>query len=135
MKTVKFNEEEVELLVALYEDELKEAETYIDKIRQTLGKLRKQGETVSAGPAKTGKKRGRKPKNQPLAPKPAGPGKKRGRKPKVQAVAITESILAPVKKAAKKRRTRKTKKRAVLKPKAPKAPKIETPVVEETRQG
>jgi hypothetical protein len=133
MKTVKFNEEEVELLVALYEDELKEAETYIDKIRQTLGKLRKQAEIVPTGTVKPGKKRGRKPKNQARAPKPVATGKKRGRKPKVQ-VATAEPMVAEVKKAVKKKRTRKSKKHAILKPKTPKVPKIETPVTEEIKQ-
>ena len=135
MKTVKFHEEEVELLVALYEEELKEAETYIDKLRQTLGKLKKQAETVTPGGVKTGKKRGRKPKNQANAPKPAVEGKKRGRKPKVQGAATPEPALAGGKKAVKKRRTRKSKKRAARKPAAPKLPIIGIPVAEETKQG
>ena len=62
MKTVKFNEEEIELLVALYEDELKEAGSYVDKLQQTLNKLKKQAESAKAEPTRTGKKRGRKPK-------------------------------------------------------------------------
>jgi hypothetical protein len=96
MKTVKFNEEEVELLVALYEDELKEAGSYIDKLQQTLSKLKKQAESAKAEPTRTGKKRGRKPKNQPRELKPIG-GKKRGRKPKAHKlpnvqIPVTEEI-------------------------------------------
>jgi hypothetical protein len=89
MKTVKLNEEEVELLVALYEDELKEAGSYIDKLQQTLSKLKKQAASAKAEPPRTGKKRGRNPKNQPRKPKPETGGKKRGRKPKVE-LPVTE---------------------------------------------
>lgn len=129
MKTVKFNEEEIELLVALYEDELKEAGSYIDKLQQTLGKLKKQADKANAEPTRTGKKRGRKPKNQ-LQEKPVT-GKKRGRKPKAKSAAQPEVKVA-AKKAPKKRRTRRSKVQ-VTKPRAPKLPKVEKPVVEEIK--
>jgi len=133
MKTVKFNEEEVELLVALYEDELKEAESYIDKLQQTLSKLKKQAENVKAEPTRTGKKRGRKPKNQPREQKPATNGKKRGRKPKVQQAPKPELAKVEVKKVAKKKKVRRPKKQVVSKSKAQKQPKVEIPVTEEIK--
>ena len=133
MKTVKFNEEEIELLVALYEDELKEAGSYIDKLQQTLSKLKKQAESAKAEPTRTGKKRGRKPKNQPREPKPATGGKKRGRKPKVQEAPKPEVAKVEVKKVAKKKKVPKPKKQAVSKPKAQKLPNVQIPVTEEIK--
>ena len=133
MKTVKFNEEEIELLVALYEDELKEAGSYIDKLQQTLAKLKKQAESAKAEPTRTGKKRGRKPKNQIQAPKPATGGKKRGRKPRVQEAPKPEVVKMIVKKAAKKKKVRRPKKQVVSKPKAQNLPKVEKPVTEEIK--
>ena len=133
MKTVKFNEEEIELLVALYEDELKEAGSYIDKLQQTLSKLKKQAESASTEPVRTGKKRGRKPKKQ-FQPKPATVGKKRGRKPKVQEASKPEEIKAVAKKASRKRRKiRKPKVRLVTQPKEQKLPRVEKPVTEENK--
>lgn len=134
MKTVKFNEEEIELLVALYEDELKEAGSYIDKLQQTLNKLKKQAESTKAEPKRTGKKRGRKPKKQLQEPKPVTGGKKRGRKPKVQESPKPEVVKVAVKKAGKKKRkARKPKVRVIAKPRTPKLPKVEKPVVEEVK--
>jgi hypothetical protein len=133
MKTVKFNEEEMELLVALYEDELKEAGSYIDKLQQTLSKLKKQAESAKVEPTRTGKKRGRKPKNQPLEPKPANNGKKRGRKPKGQQAPKLELAGVEVKKVTKKKKVRKPKNQAVSKPKIQKLPKVEVPVAEEIK--
>ena len=132
MKTVKFNEEEVELLVALYEDELKEAGLYIDKLKQTLNKLKQQAETAKAEPVRTGKKRGRKPKIQTTETKPAT-GKKRGRKPKVQEAAKPVIVKAEVKKAPKKKKSKRIRKQAVSKAKSPKIPVVEKPVAEETK--
>lgn len=131
MKTVKFNEEEIELLVALYEDELKEAGSYIDKLQQTLGKLRKQAESAKSEPARTGKKRGRKPKKQLQEVKPVTGGKKRGRKPKVKDAAKPEVNVA-ARKARKKRKTRKTR-TTVAKPRAPKLPNVVKPAMEEVK--
>jgi hypothetical protein len=133
MKTVKFNEEEVELLIALYEDELKEAGSYIDKLQQTLNKLKKQADSVKEVPARTGKKRGRKPKSKIQVQKPATTGKKRGRKPKIQEAAKPEVAKVEVKKTAKKKKVRKPKKTVVSKPKAPKLPRVEKPVAEEVK--
>lgn len=133
MKTVKFNEEEIELLVALYEDELKEAGSYIDKLQQTLGKLKKQAESAKGEPTRIGKKRGRKPKKQLQAPKPATGGKKRGRKPRVQEVPKPEVVKVVVKKATKKTKVRKPRKQVVSKPKVQELPKIEKPVTEEIK--
>lgn len=132
MKTVKFNEEEVELLVALYEDELKEAGSYIEKLKQTLTKLKVQAETAEPEPGKTGKKRGRKSKVQPRELKPYT-GKKRGRKPKIQEAPMPEVIKAVVKKAPKKKKARKTRKPIVTLAKAPKNPIIEKPITEEIK--
>jgi hypothetical protein len=132
MKTVKFNEEEIELLVALYEDELKEAGSYIDKLQQTLSKLKKQAESARVEPVRTGKKRGRKPKKQLLA-KPATGGKKRGRKPKVQEAPMPDAVKVAVKKVARKKKVRKPKKRVIAKPRAQKLPVIEKPVTEDVK--
>ena len=133
MKTVKFNEEEIELLIALYEDELKEAGSYIDKLQQTLSKLKKQAESAKVEPTRTGKKRGRKPKNQLREPKPATVGKKRGRKPKGQLAPKPEVAGVEVKKAAKKKKVRKPKKQAVSKPRVQQLPKVEVPVAGEIK--
>jgi hypothetical protein len=153
MKTLKFNEEEIDLLVALYEDELKEAGSYMDKLKQTLAKLKKQAVTTELEPVSTGKKRGRKPKIHSEEPmpiivekkkrgrKPKIPfeesklifGKKRGRKPKIlqeytPLVTMVENTSSP-----RKRKARKTKKHASLKIKAEKLPKVEMPVTEEIK--
>ena len=58
-------------------------ESYIDKLQQTLAKLKKQVETAEVEPFNNGKKRGRKPKIQSEESKLIF-GKKRGRKPKPQ---------------------------------------------------
>jgi hypothetical protein len=134
MKTVKFNEEEVELLIAIYEDELKEAEIYMDKLAMTLGKLKKQAESARSEAPKKGKKRGRKPKQQLQAPKPAVAGKKRGRKKKVQVASLPEPVKKEVKKAPKKRRARKPAKRVAPKPVVQKPVKTETPPAPEAKQ-
>ena len=138
MKTVKFNEEEVELLIAIYEDELKEAEIYMDRLTQTLGKLKKQAELVAVESAPTGKKRGRKPKKQVKAQKPAKQGKKRGRKKKVEVASLPEPVkVEKKKKAGKKKKIRKTAKLVTSKPKrvVPKAAsKAEAPVAAEEKQ-
>ena len=133
MKTVKFNEEEIELLIALYEDELKEAGSYIDKLQQTLSKLKKQAESAKAETVRPGKKRGRKPKKQVREPKPATGGKKRGRKPRVQEAPKPEVIKVEVKKATRKKKVRRPKKRVILKPAAQKLPGVEKPVIEEAK--
>ncbi|MCX6244727.1 MAG: hypothetical protein NTU98_08480 [Bacteroidetes bacterium] len=136
MKTVKFNEEEVELLIAIYEDELKEAEIYMDKLTQTLGKLKKQAEIAVRESAPAGKKRGRKPKKQLQAPKPAKQGKKRGRKKKVVVASLPEPVKAEKKKKViKKKRARKPAKRVVSKPAVQKATKVEAPAPAEEKQG
>jgi hypothetical protein len=102
MKTLKFNEDEIDLLVALYEDELKEAGSYIDKLKQTLNKLKKEVVPSEVEPVKTGKKRGRKPKIQSEVLMPIVEKKKRGRKPKIQS-----EVLMPI--VEKKKRGRKPK--------------------------
>jgi hypothetical protein len=133
MKTVKFNEEEIELLVALYEDELKEAGSYIDKLRQTLAKLKKQAESAKAEPTRTGKKRGRKPGKKIREPKPATGGKKRGRKPRIQEAPKPEVVKVTAKKATRKKKARKPIKRVITKPKAKKIVNVEKPVTEEVK--
>ena len=128
MKTVKFNEEEVELLIALYEDELKEAESYIDRLNQTLSKLKEKSKIETTEAPKTGKKRGRKPKVQADVVKPIYTGKKRGRKPKVQEVTTLDSALE-VKKTGKKKRGRKPKNQVVLKTKKQKTANTATEII------
>ena len=56
MKTLKLNEEELDLLIALYEEELKEARGYIYELQKTLVKLKNQIETTGTEPAITEKK-------------------------------------------------------------------------------
>jgi hypothetical protein len=136
MKTVKFNEEELELLIALYEDELKEAGAYIEKLEQTLDKFKRQAASVQPAPSKTGKKRGRKPKKQVQQRKPSVGGKKRGRKPRVQEAAKPEPVKAAVKKTVRKKKARKPVKPVSAKPAAQKPVKpvkVEKPATEETK--
>jgi hypothetical protein len=83
MKTVNFNEEELELLIALYEDELKEVGSYTEKVQRTLAKLKKQSEAVGSTTPVTGRKRGRPPKIQSADVTPVVK-RKRGRPPKIQ---------------------------------------------------
>jgi hypothetical protein len=152
MKTLKFNEDEIDLLVALYEDELKEAGSYIDKLKQTLNKLKKEVVPSEVEPVKTGKKRGRKPKIQSEVLMPIVEKKKRGRKPKIK---FEEPKLIFGKKrgrkpkilqeysplvtmvettgSSRKRKARKSKKHAGSKFKAEKLPKVEMPVAEEIK--
>lgn len=135
MKTVKFNEEEVELLIAIYEDELKEAEIYMDRLTQTLGKLKKQAEIAAGESAPAGKKRGRKPKNQVQEQKPGKQGKKRGRKKKVAVASLPVPVKAEKKKkVAKKKRASKPKRRVVSKPAVQKTAKAESSVAAEEKQ-
>ncbi len=134
MKSFKFSEQEVELLIAMYEDELKEVTDYTDRLKETLNKLRNETVIEKAAPIVGGKKRGRKPKAavQPAVAKVAKPGKKRGRKPKVQVVAKSEKAIAPkpvAAKPAKKKKVSKPKARKVVAKKpAAKAKGMETPV-------
>jgi hypothetical protein len=82
MKTVNFNEEELELLIALYEDELREVGSYTEKVQHTLAKLKRQVETVEGTTPGTGKKRGRPRKIQSGEVTPVVK-RKRGRPPKI----------------------------------------------------
>lgn len=132
MKSIKFSEQEVELLIAMYEDELKEVTDYTDRLKETLTKLRNEPVIEKAVPVKKeGKKRGRKPKaaTQPVIAKP---GKKRGRKPKVKEAEKPEMVVAPkvtAEKAPKKKKARKPSVRKVVARKpAAKAKVAETPV-------
>jgi|GEM_PF-1797344 hypothetical protein len=148
MKTLKLNEEELELLIALYEEELKEARGYIYELQKTLVKLKNQIEIAGTEPAITEKKRGRKPRIQSREPKPIS-GRKRGRKPKslhevlmpisgkirgknprryqkyTPLVTMVEDMTSPW-----KRRTHKIKESAGLKSKEEPLPKVEIPVLE-----
>ncbi|MGA3013155.1 MAG: hypothetical protein ABSD71_03860 [Bacteroidales bacterium] len=101
MKTVNFNEEELELLIALYEDELKEAGSYTEKVQHTLAKLKKQIDTVGGASQGTGNKRGRPPKIQSAELTPVVK-RKRGRPPKIQS-AEPELPAAPKKRGRKPR--------------------------------
>ena len=101
MKTVNFNEEELELLIALYEDELKETESYIDKVKRTLAKLKKQIEGIMDATPGEGKKRGRPPKIQSAEVTPVVK-RKRGRPPKIQS--SEPKLPAPPKKRGRKPR-------------------------------
>jgi DNA polymerase III delta subunit len=152
MKTLKFNEDEIDLLVALYEDELKEAGSYIDKLKQTLNKLKKEVVPSEVEPVKTGKKRGRKPKIQsevlmPIVEKKKRGrkpkikfeepklifGKKRGRKPKILQEYSPLVTMVETNGSSRKRKARKSKKHAGSKFKAEKLPKVEMPVAEEIK--
>lgn len=125
MKSFKFSEQEVELLIAMYEDELKEVTDYTDRLKETLSKLRNEPAAIEKPvTARVGKKRGRKPKaaaNKPVT------GKKRGRKPKSQVISepglMPEAAAAPKAVAEKASKKRKTKKRGR------KAKTVKTPVI------
>ena len=84
MKSIKFDDSEMELLISMYEAELQEAEDYIVILNKTLSKLRQQSQVVDLKAEKPAKKRGRKPAEKKVAKTeqnivPAAP-KKRGRK-------------------------------------------------------
>ena len=149
---MKFNEEELELLIALYEDELKEAGSYIHELQKTLAKLRTQIDLSEIEPGLPLKKRGRKPKIQsgeskPKVAKKRGrkpkiltellrpiTGTKRGRKPKIQQkytplVTMVEDMSGP-----RKRKSNKTNNLAGLNFQEEQTPKVEIPVLEEIKE-
>src|ERR1035437_10144663 len=98
MKSITLSENELDVILNLYQSELEAVEKYIVGIRKTLIKLKasKQTnlETTFPVEVKVGKKRGRKPGKKVVVEKPAP--KKRGRKPKTivaELNAVTESLL------------------------------------------
>jgi len=148
MKAVKFNDEEIDLLMALYEDELREAESYIDKLKKTLKKLKNQADQIEEEFTLAEKKK-EKPQKDQLKQTDLIFGKKSGRKPKVlleETFPVIEKKggrkskmlqdYAPLvtmiedTKSIKKRKGRKPKKHAGLKHKAEKIPTVEIPTVE-----
>ena len=90
MKAINFTDKEIEFLRNMYQEELADAQKYIDQIKEVLKKLGAPiraaiEELVEKEPKKKGKRRGRKPKAKVVEPKEP---KKRGRKPKVKAVEV-----------------------------------------------
>jgi len=87
MRTIKFSEEELELLLNLYQDELEMAENHVERIKASLSKLKSpisDTEEVEKEKAPyTGKKRGPKPKAKAAESKAP---KKRGRPKKASVV-------------------------------------------------
>ncbi|MGE5457006.1 MAG: hypothetical protein ACM3RX_01485, partial [Methanococcaceae archaeon] len=62
MKSFKFSDQEIELLITMYEDELSDVMEYSDRLRETLAKLRNDASAKEVATLpKEGKKRGRKP--------------------------------------------------------------------------
>ena len=147
MKSIKFNESELEFLKNHYELELSDAENYVSEIKNILKKLGViEKEIVKEKPAKTtGKKRGRPRKEKPadeqhVTPAPAKPEKKAGRKTRkvkkaarkaVKAKPVeTKSVVAAPAKPAVKKAAKKVAKKVVKSAKKPvkkAAPKIEKP--------
>jgi len=92
-KTIKFSNEELEILRSNYQQELEDVLIYADQIREILKKLEPQPEQAAKAVArnagrKAAAKKGRKPKKDDQQ----AVAKKRGRKPKP-----TEVVLEPVK--------------------------------------
>lgn len=63
MKTIKFSDLELESMIQMYQDELAEANMYVEQIKDVLKKLHSKPakEEVVEKQPKQGKKRGRKP--------------------------------------------------------------------------
>jgi hypothetical protein len=144
MKTIKFSEEEISLLRNMYEDELAQAENYVDTIKDVLKKLgapaKASNEISIDKEPKVKKRRGRKSKKaksiEPKEPKKRGRPKKivvptpatelpkrRGRKPKISVPTpekVESAVATPVAKKGIKKATPKSKKEKVAKVKAAK---------------
>ena len=105
MKTIKFNEAELEFLQTHYELELLDAENYVDEIKNILKKLGVvEKEVTKEKPVKTsGKKRGRPTKEKkPVAEKIAVPALKPAKKTPAKKVArkATKVVKKSVKSVA-----------------------------------
>lgn len=126
MKSLKFSEQEIELLIAMYEDELKEVTEYSERLRETLGKLRSESSPKEVAPVREGKKRGRKPGSKSGK---VTTGKKRGRKPKnaQPAETVQPEVSAAPKTIAEKKKAKKTSLKSKSKRKAGK-PALKTEV-------
>ena len=116
MKTVKFSEEEISFLRNMYEDELAQAENYVDTIKDVLKKLgapvKESNEISMDKEPKVKKRRGRKSKkSKSIEPKVP---KKRGRPKKIVVPTTIEGATVKVAKPAKKA---KSKKKVATKPK------------------
>lgn len=105
MKSIKFNDSELDLLISMYEEELKEAVKYVDVLQNTLSKFKKKGIENKEIVAKPTKKRGRKPSVKveaaPEVVVESAP-KKRGRKSKKAAQEVLGLLTAIEKKKEKK---------------------------------
>lgn len=121
MKSVKFSDEQLELMFTQYQVELEEAKKYVLQVEDILFKLRKQITSEKQEIVKVPKKRGRKP--GPKKVKTAEP-KKRGRKPKVKVVesapVAPKNEAKPKGKRGRKKGTKVTVKKATVKPVAKK---------------
>ena len=86
MKTISFNEEELESLLMMYYDELSQAKQYVEQIQEIIkklsGKPSKEAVKVEKLPKPAKKKKATRALAKPAENKPA---KKAGRKPKVVA--------------------------------------------------
>jgi len=115
MKTISFNEEELESLLMMYYDELSQAKQYVEQIQEIIkklsGKPSKEKVKVEKLPKPVKKKKVTKPLAKPAENKPA---KKAGRKSKVvapSAESVVGSLLAiPPKKVVLKKVAAKKKK-------------------------
>jgi hypothetical protein len=135
MKSIKFSEHEIEMLISNYQMELGEALDYIEQIKGMLEKLgapvqEKIEKIKEKKEKKTGKKRGPKPSQKPVVAKEP---KKRGRKPKVVVPTLDEVTLpeaTPVIEVKVKTETKKiagktkvvAEKKPVVKPEPKKKP-------------
>lgn len=105
MKSVKLNDADAELILALYEDEMQEVEEYLRRLKDSVANLINQMAPKQTDTIKVPKKRGRKPnksaKNKQSVEVTAEP-KKRGPKPKAVISPVSEIIPAEVKPRGRK---------------------------------
>jgi len=140
MRTVSFSEKELEFIRQLYQVELKEAEEYVENIKNILRKIDDPETIIIAEPIEKGPvRRERKPRSlkKPISPnvepvvkkrrRRRDKGKKRIKKnqPGVQQLVMSEterdflkkkesSQLAGIKKPVKRKRRRKTRSKGVI---------------------
>jgi hypothetical protein len=130
MKSIKFNDQEIDLLRNLYQYELEEAENYIKKIKSLLNKIGVPIQMDLPGTeVKVQKKRGRKPKVVKEEPVPEVVKKERKKrtvkpKPVKPEEPRIETIVTPV--PVKKERKKRVKKEKSVKQAKVKAKKQST---------
>jgi hypothetical protein len=115
MKSIKFSNEELNLLQKQYREELHKAEKYVEQVKEILKKLGAINESAITEGEISKPKRGRKKKTEIQSPVVIKEKKKRGRKPRMKDVAdvvqvIEENSQLPVEPLAEKKKAGKLKK-------------------------